>query len=290
MKIIKWKVLYNKMKRRKKNKVKLIFIILVIILCITTSVFGRYVINIAKDLYLTSKNFYFTSNILDINMPTYDYSNWGGVDTYQIDVDLYSWKNELLKLNYNLEYVIYAESNMPEKVRCSFGTPNGSATKTGVIYSDTNKVGEALYITPLTTLNTSDKITITIVAKATGEYEKEISAKIKLNITEHRTNIAIEDSVNSNYAILKLTNTNVTGTDVTLEFDPKVIRLDLNDLIYSNKKQTITKNVDGYNYISKIIFPIEKEATRNIKFYKVDKTKNYTYPMGNAECIIKVVL
>ena len=276
IKIIKGKVLYNKMKRRKKNKVKLVLIILVIILCITTSVFGRYVINVAKDLYLTSKNFYFTSNILDINMPTYDYSNWGGVDTYQIDVDLYSWKNELLKLNYNLEYVIYAESNTPEKVRCSFGTQNGSATKTGVIYSDTNKVGEALYITPLTTLNQSDKITITIVAKATGEYEKEISAKINLNITEHGTNISIEDSANSNYAILKLTNTNVTGTDVTLEFDPKVIRLDLNDLIYSNRKQTITKNVDGYEYISKIIFPIEKEATRNIKFYKVDKTKDYT--------------
>ena len=33
---------------------------------------------------------------------------------------------------------------------------------------------------------------------------------------------------------------------------------------------------------------MSKEATKNIKFYKVDKTKDYTYPSGDAESIITV--
>ncbi len=90
--------------KRKINKVKIVILFFVVFLLMTITVFGRYIYNSIRDRYLTSRSFYFTSNLLTINKPTYDYSNWGGRDTTEINLDLYSYENELLKMDYDLEY------------------------------------------------------------------------------------------------------------------------------------------------------------------------------------------
>ena len=98
---------------------------------------------------------------------------------------------------------------------------------------------------------------------------------------------SIEDVSNRNYAIFKITNAQETGTPVTLEFDPDVIRIDLSDEAYANRIEN-SEITDSNGYVKKFSFNMEKESSRNIKFYKVDMSKDYTYPSGDANSIIKV--
>lgn len=87
-----------------------------VILVITFSVFGRYIYYNMREAYFTSKAFYFTSDLLTIDNATYQYENWGGVDNYEINFDLYSYQNTLLRLDYDLEYALSCETPDTDKV------------------------------------------------------------------------------------------------------------------------------------------------------------------------------
>ena len=93
------------------------------------------------------------------------------------------------------------------------------------------------------------------------------------------------------YALLKLVNRSVSATQAILQFDPNVLRLDLNDEIYADSNKLVsveTTTISGKQYIKKIVFNIEKECAKNVKFYKVDKSKNYTYPGVSPTSVIDV--
>ena len=80
---------------------------------------------------------------------------------------------------------------------------------------------------------------------------------------------------------MKLVNRGGTATQGTLEFDPRELRLDLNDEIYTDPDMFVeveTTRISGEDYINKITFNIGKESSKNVKFYKVDKSQNYSYP------------
>lgn len=102
---------------RRYNKIKFIIILfIIVVLVITFSVFGRYIYYNMREAYFTSKAFYFTSDLLTINNATYQYENWGGVDNYEINFDLYSYQNTLLRLDYDLEYTLSCETPDTDKV------------------------------------------------------------------------------------------------------------------------------------------------------------------------------
>ncbi len=102
---------------RKFNKIRnIIILFLAIVLVITCSVFGRYVYYQAREAYFTSKAFYFTSDLLTLDNATYQYENWGGVDNYEINFDLYSYQNTLLRLEYDLEYQLSCETPDTDKI------------------------------------------------------------------------------------------------------------------------------------------------------------------------------
>lgn len=104
-------------KHKKVIKIKLSVILLLVIIVIATTVFGRYVYNNIREAYFTSKEFYFTSDLLTLNNATYQYEDWGGVDAYEINFDLYSYANTLLRLDYDLEYQISCETPQTDKVK-----------------------------------------------------------------------------------------------------------------------------------------------------------------------------
>lgn len=88
--------------------------------------------------------------------------------------------------------------------------------------------------------------------------------------------------------LLKLVNAQDSGTPVTLEFDPTIVKVDLSDEAYVNR--TAGSEITNSNgYVKKFKFNMLKESTRYIKFYKVDMTKDYTYPAGNADSVVKVI-
>lgn len=134
-------------------------------------------------------------------------------------------------------------------------------------------------------------ITVKITASTQEPYAKVISAEVSLKVQEVTQNsYEIEDVVNRNYAVLKLVNGQNTGVQVTLTFDPRVLRLDMNDEVYVNRTSVETSTINGNEYVNKIVFNIDKEAAKNIKFYKVDKSKDYTYPSGSTTPAIDVTM
>lgn len=104
-------------KNKKINKLKISIVIFLIVLTIAITVFGRYIYNNIREAYLTSKAFYFTSDLLTVNNATYQYENWGGVDEYEINFDLYSYANTLLRLDYDLEYALSCETSQTDKIK-----------------------------------------------------------------------------------------------------------------------------------------------------------------------------
>lgn len=146
-----------------------------------------------------------------------------------------------------------------------------------------------IVVTPKSPIKTDETITVKIKASTQEPYKKEISAEVTLRIQQVTVNsYKIEDVANRNYAMLELVNAQNSGMPVTLEFDPNVIRIDTNSKAYVNRVAN-SEVTDSKGYVKKFTFTIDKEAVKNIKFYKVDMSKNYTYPLGNASSIIKVI-
>lgn len=106
----------TKQHNKKLNKTKVAIVIFLIVVLVALSVFGRYVYNGIREAYFTSRKFYFTSNLLTLNNPTYLYEDWGGVDAYDINFDLYSYANTLTRMDYDLNYTVSCETNDSDKV------------------------------------------------------------------------------------------------------------------------------------------------------------------------------
>ena len=281
-------------KEKKLNKVKVSIAIFLIVIVITIGVFGRYIYNNVREAYFTAKQFFFTSDLLTLDNQTYTYENWGGIDVYEINVDLYSYANTLLRLDYDLNYEISCEALQPTKIKCGINSADGPTTTNGIIYAKTdgqaNNVSKVtIFVTPLTQINKGETVTVAIRASTQEPYKKEISCEVSLKVKEQTTNIyEIEDVVNRNYAVLKLVNAQDTALQYTLTFNPRELRLDLNDEIYVNKISAETTTIDGNEYVNEIVFYMDKESAKNIKFYKVDMSQDYTYPSGETTPAIDV--
>lgn len=99
----------------------------------------------------------------------------------------------------------------------------------------------------------------------------------------------VEDAPNNEYAILKLTCPS-NEAKVTVELDPTKVRIDANDEVYVERDNTKTEysTIDTKNYVKKFVFTMPAETTKYVKFYKVDKTQNYSYSVLGTNCPIKV--
>lgn len=277
---------------RKINKIKVGISIFLIVVLVTLAVFGRFIYNSVREAYFTSKQFFFTSDILTVNGAHYQYDNWGGVDVYSIPIELYSYSNKLSRIDYDLGYTITCES-LSDKISCSINTEDGGTSATGTIYAKLNDAPNnvstvTILVKPLAQLNVGEEVKLKVKARTEVPYIKEISCEFSLKTrTASESTYSIEDVTNRDYALLKLVNENETSAQVTLEFDPTKVRLDLNNEIYQNYT---TIETNGNGYVKKIVFNMVEESAKNVKFYKVDKTQNYSYPGVPDTSIISVTM
>ena len=189
----------------------------------------------------------------------------------------------------DLNYTLQCSTKQSEKVKCAINSSSGGTVINGTIKKETHKVVLNIMVVPITQLKVGDKIEISVIADTKLPYEKQISAKFSITVSNQDANFKIEDNVNQNYAIVEIVNSQPSSTQIAFEFDPTIVRLDLNDEIYINNVKYETTKIDSKDFISKIYFVLEKESVRHIKFYKVDKSKDYTYPSGTKESVIKLI-
>lgn len=277
---------------KKINKKKITIVISILILLIITSVFGRYIYNNLRDMYLVSQRFNFTSNLLDTNTSTYRYSNWSGIDTYEIPIELYSYENELSLFEYEgqgLTYTLTCKIDDESKATCHIDSETGEANSSGYIPNETNIKKTSIYIVPTAQLNVGDKIKITVEAQTLIPYKKNIAAEFYIEVSEQNISYTIEDKPNSIYAVLRILNAKSTQNKITLDFNPEDVMIDVSDDAYVKKLSSKSTTISGIQYVNSITFNMNPEEIREIKFYKKNISNDYTYPGGtNGGLIVNI--
>ena len=276
-------------------------------------VFGRYITDNINNYFLRSGEFYFESDKLSKEGTTLQVDNWSGVDDYTIIINMNSRKNNIEKATYDISYDINYSST--DNVICNL------SKEEGIIYASTNTDYFNLTITPNTQLRTGDKVVVDIEVNSTSQYQKTLKGQFILVVGQENISYQITDEVKSPYIELSITNTLSYYTvresfgsykegdridtdtylalseedknkcysgEIKIEFNPQEVLLDMTSEVYNKAKDIKTTLINGKNYINGFTINIDAISSVDIRFYKVDVTKDYTYPNANNESIIKV--
>ena len=305
----------DKFKIRQKYTKKQIILILVIIACLTSLVviFGRYVTNSINNFFLRSEKFYFESDQLSEEGTTYQVDSWDGVSDYTIVINLNTIKNNLEYIDYDLKYKL--NYTVTDNAICQL------SKQEGIIYSSTNSDTFTIMVTPNIGLKNGDKVTVEVEAIADAEYQKTLKGTFTLVVGQEDTTYEIEDSKESPYMELNITNTqsyylidtpfgsysigdridvdtyiNLPDTDkqkchsaiVEMSFDPNEIVLDLTNNEYLNAENISTTTINGYTYINYLTIRVDALSSTSLRFYKNDISKDYTYPNISDDSVVEV--
>ena len=196
----------KKIKIRKLSKSQRILIIIFIILISLTLVvtLGRYVYTFARNLYFSTKRFYFQSDKLTENTTHYSLDYWNGVDPFSFTINMSSEKNNSLKSASDINYKITYEC--PDTVICA------SDKDTSIIYEESASDNFTVTLTPQKTFQDGDKVEIKITAESVKPYRKTLSATFELVVGKYGLSHEIDDAKGDVYLELKVTNSLETYT------------------------------------------------------------------------------
>ena len=304
----------KKGQKKLKNSKKILLIVIILLIIIGISimvVFGRYITSTINDFYLRSKEFYFYSDKLKTEDANYQLENWSGVDDYTITVNMNSMENNLKGSTYDIPYKI--SYTCSDNINCQLSKEDG------IIYSSSNTDYFNLILKPNNQLNNGDEVWVEIEAQSVGQYKKTLKGRFTLIVGKEDLTYKIEDELNSPYLELSLTNAlsyyivregfdsyqvgdriNIDtylslseenkkkcySAIATLKFDPNDVVLDMTDINYSNATDVKYTDINGYNYVNEITVELLAVSSINIRFYKNDKTKDYTYTGESGQTLI----
>ena len=303
------------MKVGKKYKRKQLIILGLIVLNLISFIviFGRYLTNTINDFFIRSKEFYFYSDKLSEDNSVYQVDNWSGVDDYIITINMNSNNNNIEVASYDIGYNI--------SYKCTDNAICQLSKTEGIILANTNSDFFNLTITPNMQLNTGDKVVVEVEVNSTAPYKKTLKGKFTLVVGKEKLTYQITDSAQNPYMQLSMTNTltfyNVNesfGTYnvgdkididtylglsdaekakcysamVDIKFDPTEILFDVTNSAYLDATNMTTTTINGKTYINGFTIKIDAISSKEIRFYKVDVSKNYTYPNKNNVSIVTV--
>lgn len=297
------------MKKRSKRIIITLAVIL-IFMATATLTLGKYAYNNAWNYYLSSKGFYFESDLLDINTKKNSLLKWDGSD---INFIVKNSQNDKLISEYDISYKITCEVLGEESsyIKCNLNDTNTS-------------VFNGTLATTSKCVNNIDDADVTLFSKAECEvngytWNEEVISKnnyfnlelsdptksidevsVKINAESitpyHQTltgifNINRADSVDleiitsylsyEEYDEISITNTTTSEKCVSIGFDSSKYFIDLNDY------QTLEYSVDSNNKINEIKIKLTKESSKSYKFYKADSNKIYSindFSVEEKEC------
>lgn len=277
------------MSRRKKiNKFKVaivVFALLVFFMSVTG--LGRFTYNAVRDRYLSSKKFYFFSNLLTSNGETYEYENWDGIGIYEIKIKMFSKNNDLERFDDDLKYSVKLDYNNTN-IECSLKYDDFSLATGNEYYTEeadgtdnrqtiddsTNEDELVVYVKPKEgkTLNIGQVYNIKVTAYTSDPYRKNIEGTFKIKISDVAFEV-IEDKAGVPFIIMNVKNTRDYDSNVTINLkDITKVRLDMADFVaydvQHDTDESTKVTTDANNVVTSITFKMPKETSRNIKFYK----------------------
>ena len=299
-------------KHKTLSKIVLLFLVILLLGGVT---YGRYIKNIIDEYILETKAFYFNSSILTVNGKNLSISNWDGVNSYTLTIDLNNRKSATKYTTTDIEYNISV--SCPDTVVCTLNKSSGILRST-----DTNDTYQ-IVVTPQRNFYEGDTVRVQTSVSSTSPYQKTMSATYTIGVQSSDFSYYIEDSVNSKYLNLNFVNSvsyyqveeafsnyavgdlislsdyqALSATDkdkcfsakVTVEFDPEDLFVDMTNDLYLNRipGSEVLETINGYQYVKKFSFKIDASSSRSLLFYKDDITNDYTYPIVNNTSIVSV--
>ena len=275
---------------KKKNTRKVIkinpivlLIILAIVIFLTPKFVStaKYIYNAIHEHYLSSKDFYFSSDKLSINHTEYEITNnWSGAEPYIITVNMSSKENDMAyteaDINYNIAYTC------SDNVQCTL-----NKTTSTIVGRGNNGVNEDYFTVTIspsgnTALAEGEQAWVDITASSTSPYTQTITGKLILEVGSADISYEIIDKANQQYLTVNITNSQSVGANVTLSYDPNVVLLDMTSRFRLNSAGNTNSQLNGYNYFNSITSYVESLSTTTVKFYKEDSTQDYSYVNGSS--------
>jgi hypothetical protein len=295
-----------------KTKTIIVLIAIFILLFTLVTTFGRYVYNLYHNYILETKGFFFNSSVMSANGTKHSINNWDGVNAYLLTIDVNNKKNELLSTDVDISYEIGVDCS--SNIRCVLNKTEG------IITTDSKVDSYTITIYPVTNFTSNQTAEVKTYARSTSPYIKEISTTYNIGIETSNFSYKIIDSPNSKYLTIEFTNAftyykvinafgtyqvgdnisiddyqnltndekqNCTSAEITIDYDPNVILLDMTDTTYKNRiaNSERTEVINNHNYVNGFSFKMEASSNNKIIFYKLDSTQNFSFPGNNPPVI-----
>ena len=301
----KFKRTFEYLKTHKKVRIFSIAIISVLSLFFLVN-FSRYVKLILENYITRTERFYFNSDKLTPDNKVFEINYWPGAAPYEITITVNSLDNDLRGTDIPIDYTVSCSASTG--LRCELSDTGGTISTS--THTDTFTVTAV----PLVAFTDGDEAQIDVVARAAEPFEKEISATFKFVVGHYGLSYKIQDNVGQPYLETVISNTDdyyivrtafdnhspgdrissgdysqlsaenknkCSGVIIELSFDPEDLRLDMTNYYYQNKiSETIQQLNDNFDYVDSFTFEVAPQTSIAIKFYKLDTSENYTYPLG----------
>lgn len=281
----------------KKNKI-LIVILLFFMLSLTISLtLGKYVYNSVWNYYLTSRNFYFESDLLSIDSRNNSFLKWNGEN---ISFTLKNSSNDKLVSDYDISYQISCSvlGDESDYIECILNDTDKSKT-TGTLTSVSscladNEEDKKLKKTecelkgyewvnePIKKDNyfnlklkddtkEIDEVSVKIVAESISPYHKTLLGVFNLNKVEK---LELEHSIeyeNSNdYSQISIINKTEEKKCFSITFDSNDYLIDIDNNSIKEKE------LDELEKVNKITIEVNKNSSSKYDFYKITSEKEHS--------------
>ena len=298
------------MKARFKYRRIVLIVMLIIALFPVGITFSKYIYDYVKYYIMEANNFYFNSDKLEDKGITYNINNWGGVESFNIQFELNNHKNNLLTSDSDIAYDL--------NIICDGDIQCSISNDSGIIYKDEKTVSYDVIVNPLRVFDAGESVNVKIEAISSSPYVKTLSGNFVITVGKKGVSYEIVDEPFRPYFMFNITNVidnytvikefdnykvgdvisatvyknlsddnkkNCVSATITLEFDPNKVVIDTTSNIINNSLIT-NSLVNGVSYVSKIKFNVDATSSTSIRFYKKDKSIDYTYPYVNNTSII----
>ncbi|MBR0426990.1 MAG: hypothetical protein IJK18_02150 [Clostridia bacterium] len=272
----------NKRKVKKINPIALLIIFIIVIFLTPRFVStAKYVYNVIHEHYLSSKDFYFSSDKLSINHTEYEITNnWSGAEPYVITINMSSKQNDMSYTESDIEYSITYTCS--DNIQCTLN--KNTSTIVGTKNHGVNEDYFTISISPNgnSALGEGEKAWIDITATSTSPYSQTLSGKLILEVGSAEITYEIIDAANQPYLTVNITNSQSIGADITLTYNPEIVLLDMTSRFRLSSTDDDTQQLNGHAYLKSITSHVESLSTTTIRFYKNDSTQDYSYSPGSG--------
>ena len=282
------------MKKRKRlrkkimKKIQFRNIILVLMVLITVIFFtpklistAKYIYNSIHDNYISSKDFYFSSDKLSLEHTEYQITNnWSGAETYRVTINMSSKKNDMAYTEADIEYQITCTCS--DNIEYTLSKESGT-----IVWTENEGVNEDWFTVEINPkdgriLNNTEVAWVDVTATSTAPYSQQISGKLIFEVGSSNIYYEITDSVDSPYLMVNIINSSPQDVDATLTYNPNQVLLDMTGHFYLNSTANTVQQINNYDYLNSITSNVVSLSTTSVKFYKTNPSQNYSYSPSDS--------